>query len=63
MRNSGFGGESRGPRRGAPRPVCARGHGVRAATGVGVSGVLASVSRLVMVLVGRAATLSARLCF
>ena len=59
---SGFGGESRGPRRGAPRPLEAE-KLMRAAARVGVSKVLASVSRLATVLVGRAATLSASLSF
>ena len=27
MKNSGFSGERRGPRRGVPRPACVRSHG------------------------------------
>ena len=68
MKNSGFGEERRGPRRGAPQPACARGHGKprgfkRAAARVGVSVVLASVLRLAAALEGGAATLSASLHF
>ena len=70
MKNSGFSEERRGPRRGAPRLVCACSHGRlrrfmhatapggRAAARVGVSGELASVLRLAAALVGGAATLS-----
>ena len=72
---SGFGGESRDPRRGVPRPVCARGHGrprgscaprrlVRAPRPMwGVSVVLASVLILAATLVGGVAALSASLSF
>ena len=60
----------RGPRRGVPRPACARSHGRlreleraavlagRAAARVVVSGELASVLRLAAALVGGAAALS-----
>ena len=68
MRNSWFGEERRGARRGAPRPMCAHGHGrprrfMRGTARVGVSVVLASVLRLAAALVGGAATLSASLSF
>ena len=63
MKNSGFSGERRSPRRGVPRPACARSHGrlrevERAAARVVVSGELASVLRLAAALEGGAADLS-----
>ena len=71
MKNSGFSEERRGPRRGVPRPACARSHGRlrefertaalagRAAARVVVSGELASVLRLAATLVVGVAALSA----
>ena len=70
MKNSGFSGECRDPRRGVPRPACACSHGrlrkfrraaalaELAAARVGVSEELASVLRLAATLEGGAATLS-----